>query len=86
MVSFDYKTPNLLEIILLVGFFINMILGYLLLFKSIELPVALQSSAAMVIAALFTWLGVLWLSVIAILIEYTRKDIIELKEKLEKNK
>ena len=86
MVSFDYKTPNLLEIILLVGFFINMILGYLLLFKSIELPVALQSSAAMVIAALFTWLGVLWLSVIAILIEYTRKDIVELKEKLEKNK
>jgi membrane-bound ClpP family serine protease len=86
MVSFDYKTPNLLEIILLVGFFINMVFGYLLLFKSIELPVALQSSAAMVIAALFTWLGVLWLSVIAILIEYTRKDIIELKEKLEKNK
>jgi len=31
-------------------------------------------------------LGVLWLSVIAILIEYTRKDVIELKEKLEKNK
>jgi len=86
MVSFDYKTPNLLEIILLVGFFINMVFGYLLLFKSIELPVALQSSAAMVIAALFTWLGVLWLSVIAILIEYTRKDVIELKEKLEKNK
>jgi hypothetical protein len=86
MVNFDYKTPNLLEIILLVGFFINMILGYLLLFKSIELPVALQSSAAMVIAALFTWLGVLWLSVIAILIEYTRKDIIELKEKLENKK
>ncbi|NAZ25986.1 MAG: hypothetical protein GU343_00380 [Nanoarchaeota archaeon] len=84
MVSFDYKMPNLLEIILLVGFFINMILGYLLLFKSIELPVALQSSAAIVIAALFTWLGVLWLAVIAILIEYTRKDIIELKEKLEK--
>jgi hypothetical protein len=86
MVGFDYKTPNLLEIILLVGFFINMILGYLLMFKSIELPVALQSSAAMVIAALFTWLGVLWLSVIAIIIEYARKDIIELKEKLEKNK
>ena len=86
MVGFDYKTPNLLEIILLVGFFIYMILGYLLMFKSIELPLALQGSAAMVIAALFTWLGVLWLSVIAILIEYTRKDIIELKEKLEKHK
>lgn len=86
MVNFDYKTPNLLEIILLVGFFINMVLGYLLLFKSIELPIALQSSAAMVIAALFTWLGVLWLAVIAILIEYTRKDIIELKEKLENKK
>jgi len=86
MVSFDYKTPNLLEIILLVGFFINMVFGYLLLFKSIELPVILQSSAAMVIAALFTWLAVLWLSVIAILIEYTRKNVIELKEKLEKNK
>ena len=86
MVNFDYKTPNLLEIILLIGFFINMILGYLLLFKSIELPVALQSSAAIVIASLFTWLGVLWLAVIAILIEYTRKDIIELKEKLEKKK
>ncbi|MFP3290016.1 MAG: hypothetical protein RXN31_02255 [Candidatus Nanopusillus acidilobi] len=86
MVGFDYKTPNLLEIILLVGFFINMILGYLLMFKSIELPLALQGSAVMVIAALFTWLGVLWLSVIAILIEYTRKDIIELKEKLEKHK
>ncbi|MFP3167277.1 MAG: hypothetical protein RXQ68_02530 [Candidatus Nanopusillus sp.] len=84
MVSFDYKTPNLLEIILLVGFFINMILGYLLLFKSIELPIALQSPAAMVITSLFTWLGVLWLAVIAILIEYTRKDIVELKEKLEK--
>jgi len=86
MVSFDYKTPNLLEIILLVGFFINMILGYLLLFKSIELPLGLQSSAAVVIASLFTWLGVLWLAVIAILIEYTRKDIVELKEKLEKKK
>ena len=86
MVNFDYKTPNLLEIILLIGFFINMILGYLLLFKSIELPVALQSSAATVIASLFTWLGVLWLAIIAILIEYTRKDIIELKEKLEKKK
>jgi high-affinity Fe2+/Pb2+ permease len=86
MVNFDYKTPNLLEIILLVGFFINMILGYLLLFKSIELPIALQSSAAAVIASLFTWLGVLWLAVIAILIEYTRKDIIELKEKLEEKK
>ncbi|WP_231434351.1 hypothetical protein [Candidatus Nanopusillus massiliensis] len=72
MVGFDYKTPNLLEIILLVGFFINMILGYLLMFKSIELPLALQGSAGMFIAALFTWLGVLWLSVIAILIEYTR--------------
>jgi len=86
MVGFDYKTPNLLEIILLVGFFINMVLGYLLLFKSIELPIGLQSSAAMVIASLFTWLGVLWLAIIAILIEYTRKDIVELKEKLEKNK
>jgi len=86
MVNFDYKTPNLLEIILLIGFFINMILGYLLLFKSIELPLGLQSSAATVIASLFTWLGVLWLAVIAILIEYTRKDIIELKEKLEKKK
>jgi high-affinity Fe2+/Pb2+ permease len=86
MVNFDYKTPNLLEIILLVGFFINMILGYLLLFKSIELPIALQSSAATVIASLFTWLGVLWLAVIALLIEYTRKDIIELKEKLEEKK
>jgi high-affinity Fe2+/Pb2+ permease len=86
MVSFDYKMPNLLEIILLVGFFINMVLGYLLLFRSIELPIALQSSAAIVIAALFTWLGVLWLAIIAILIEYTRKDIVELKEKLEKNK
>ena len=86
MVGFDYKTPNLLEIILLVGFFINMILGYLLMFKSIELPLALQSSAAMVITALFTWLGVLWLSVIAILIEYTRKDIVELKEKIEEKK
>jgi len=86
MVSFDYKAPNLLEIILLVGFFINMILGYLLLFRSIELPLALQSSAAIVIASLFTWLGVLWLSIIAILIEYTRKDIVELKEKLEKKK
>jgi len=84
MVGFDYKMPNLLEIILLVGFFINMILGYLLLFKSIELPLGLQSSAAVVIAALFTWLGVLWLAVIAILIEYTRKDIVELKEKLER--
>jgi len=84
MVGFDYKMPNLLEIILLVGFFINMILGYLLLFKSIELPVVLQGSAAMVIAALFTWLSVLWLSVIAILLEYTRKDIIELRKKLEK--
>jgi len=84
MVSFDYKMPNLLEIILLVGFFINMILGYLLLFKSIELPIVLQSSAAMVIAALFAWLTVLWLSVIAILLEYTRKDIMELKKKLEK--
>jgi high-affinity Fe2+/Pb2+ permease len=86
MVNFDYKTPNLLEIILLVGFFINMILGYLLLFRSIELPIALQSSAATVITSLFTWLGVLWLAVIAILIEYTRKDIIELKEKLEEKK
>ncbi|MFZ8800733.1 MAG: hypothetical protein ACO2ON_00935 [Candidatus Nanopusillus sp.] len=84
MASFDYKVPNLLEIILLVGFFINMILGYLLLFKSIELPFVLQGSAAMVIAALFTWLSVLWLSVIAILLEYTRKDIMELKKKLEK--
>jgi len=84
MVSFDYKIPNLLEIILLVGFFINMILGYLLLFKSIELPIVMQSSAAMVITALFTWLSVLWLSVIAILLEYTRKDIMELKKKLEK--
>ncbi|MFZ8855998.1 MAG: hypothetical protein ACO2OX_02255 [Candidatus Nanopusillus sp.] len=84
MVGFDYKMPNLLEIILLVGFFINMILGYLLLFKSIELPVVLQGSAAMVITSLFTWLSVLWLSVISILLEYTRKDIIELKKKLEK--
>ncbi len=84
MVSFDYKIPNLLEIILLVGFFINMILGYLLLFKSIELPIVMQGSAAMVLAALFTWLSVLWLSVIAILLEYTRKDIMELKKKLEK--
>ncbi|PVU71508.1 hypothetical protein DDW05_00665 [Candidatus Nanobsidianus stetteri] len=86
MVNFDYKTPNLLEIILLVGFFINMVLGYLLLFKSIELPLGLQSSAAIVISSLFTWLGVLWLSIIAILIEYTRKDIVELKEKLENKK
>ena len=84
MVGFDYKMPNLLEIILLVGFFINMILGYLLLFKSIELPIVMQGSAAVVITALFTWLSVLWLSVIAILIEYTRKDIMELKKKLEK--
>jgi len=84
MVGFDYKIPNLLEIILLVGFFINMVLGYLLLFKSVELPIVMQGSAAMIIAALFTWLSVLWLSVIAILLEYTRKDITELKKKLEK--
>jgi hypothetical protein len=38
----------------------------------------------MTITALFTWLTVLWLSVIAIIIEYMRKDIKELKEKLEK--
>ncbi|BFI73084.1 hypothetical protein YN1_0710 [Nanoarchaeota archaeon] len=84
MVSFDYKVPDLLEIILLVGFFINMILGYILLFKSIQLPLALEGNAALTIAALFTWLSVLWLSVIAIVVEYMRKDIKELKEKLEK--
>ena len=84
MVSFDYKMPDLLEIILLVGFFINMILGYVLLFKSIQLPLAVESAAALTIVALFSWLNVLWLSVIAIIIEYMRKDIKELKEKLEK--
>ena len=84
MVSFDYKMPDLLEIILLVGFFINMILGYVLLFKSIQLPLAIESTAALTIAALFSWLSVLWLSIIAIVIEYMRKDIKELKEKLEK--
>jgi hypothetical protein len=49
MVSFDYKVPDLLEIILLVGFFINMILGYILLFKSIQLPLAAEGTAAMTI-------------------------------------
>ncbi|MGC9133172.1 MAG: hypothetical protein ACP5GJ_02115 [Nanopusillaceae archaeon] len=84
MVSFDYKVPDLLEIILLVGFFINMVLGYVLLFKSIQLPLAAEGTASMTITSLFTWLSVLWLSVIALVIEYMRKDIKELKEKLEK--
>ena len=84
MVSFDYRMPDLLEIILLVGFFINMLLGYILLFKSMQLPLALEGTAANTITALFAWLAVLWLSVIAIIVEYTRKDIKELREKLGK--
>ncbi|BBL45659.1 hypothetical protein MJ1_0506 [Nanobdella aerobiophila] len=84
MVNFDYKVPDLLEIILLVGFFINMLLGFLLLFKSIELPLVLESTASSTISALFTWLSVLWLSIIAIVIEYQRKEIKELKEEIKK--
>ncbi|MGC9079960.1 MAG: hypothetical protein ACP5G1_04440 [Nanopusillaceae archaeon] len=84
MVQFKYRSPNLLELILLVGFFINMLLGFLLMSKSIQLPLAAETTAAITIVALFAWLNTLWVSVVAIILEYIRREIEELREELKK--
>ncbi len=83
MVKVDIKTPDLLDIALLIGFFLNLILGYILVFKSLQLPIILETTAATTLTAIFTWLTVLWISVVALLIEYNRKEIKELKEKIK---
>jgi len=84
MASFEYKMPNLLEIALLIAYFFTIVFGFLLLVKAIEFPLEGLSSMANVLTALYTWLGVIWIGTLAILLEYTRREIKELKELLSK--
>jgi len=84
MASFEYKMPNLLEIALLIAYFFTIVFGFLLLVKAVEFPLEGLSSMASVLAALYTWLGVIWIGTLAILLEYTRREIKELKDLLSK--
>ncbi|MEM0379431.1 MAG: hypothetical protein QW184_01020 [Nanopusillaceae archaeon] len=86
MASFDYKMPNLLEIALLIGFFFTILFGFLLLVKAIEFPLEGLSMVAGVLAAIYAWINVIWIGIVAILLEYTRRDIKELIKLLEKEK
>jgi len=84
MASFDYKMPDLLEIALLIGYFFTIIFGFLLLVKAIEFPLEGIASVSNVLTALYTWLGVIWIGTLTILLEYTRREIKELKELIKK--
>jgi len=84
MASFDYKMPDLLEIALLIGYFFTIVFGFLLLAKAIEFPLEGLSPISSVLTALYTWLGVIWIGALVILLEYTRREIKELKEILSK--
>jgi len=84
MASFEYKMPNLLEIALLIAYFFTIVFGFLLLVKAVEFPLEGISAIANVLAALYTWLGVIWIGALAILLEYTRREIKELKDLLSK--
>ncbi len=86
MAGFDYKMPNLLEIALLIGYFFTILFGFLLLMKAIEFPLEGVMPIANVLEALYTWLGVIWIGTLAILLEYTRREVKELKEVLIKER
>lgn len=81
MAAFDYKMPDLLEIALLIGFVFTIVFGYLLIQKAVEFPFEGIQTVATALTAVFVWLATIWLGVIAIILEYTRRDIKELKEK-----
>jgi len=84
MAGFDYKMPDLLEIALLIGYFFTMVFGFLLLVKAIEFPLEGLAPISNVLTALYTWLGVIWIGALTILLEYTRREIKELKELIKK--
>lgn len=84
MAKFDYKMPNLLEISLLIGLVLTIAFGYLLITDVVTLPFQGIQSAATTLTAVFVWLALIWLGVLAIITEYLRRDIKELIELLKK--
>ncbi|RDD52468.1 hypothetical protein BA065_01575 [Nanoarchaeota archaeon NZ13-N] len=86
MAGFEYKMPNLLEIALLIGYFFTILFGFLLLVKAIEFPVEGITPIADILTALYVWLGVIWLGALVILLEYTRREIVEIREIVSKKK
>lgn len=83
MANFDYKMPNLLEIALLIGFFFTILFGFLLLVKAVEFPLEGLSVVSNVLTAIYVWLNVIWVGIVAIILEYTRREIKEILKYLE---
>lgn len=84
MAKFNYRMPNLLEMALLIGLFITIIIGYLIISqKLLLLPVQYTLTAASAITAVFLYILIIWVGVVAIILEYQRQDILELMELLK---
>ncbi|MEM1895947.1 MAG: hypothetical protein QXR54_02070 [Nanopusillaceae archaeon] len=86
MAGFDFKMPNLLEVALLVGYFFTILFGFLLLIKAVEFPLEGLSVVANVLTAIYMWLAVIWIGIVAIILEYTRREIREIVKYLEKER
>lgn len=89
MASFDYRMPNLLEIALLIGFIITVLFGLVLFINIQRLPfgiVEITSTVANIITAIYVYLATIWIGIIAIILEYTRRDIKEIVENMKQKK
>lgn len=86
MANFDYRMPNLLEVALLIGFFFTILFGFLLLVKAVEFPLEGLSVVSGVLTAIYVWLNVIWVGIVAIILEYTRREIKEILKYLEEKK
>lgn len=84
MAGFDFRAPNLLEVALIIGFLFNLVFGWLLISKAVEFPLEGIQAISTALTAIFVWLATIWLGVIALILEYTRVDLKELKEQLKK--
>ena len=84
MVSYEFRPPNLLEVLLFVALAFIIGFGFWIIARTFGFPIEAIQTAADAVSTVFLWLALIWLGIIAIELESIREHIKNIEKRLEK--
>ena len=83
MVHYEFRLPNLVELLLFVAVVFIIGFGFWLLIKAFGMPFEAIQTTTNALTAVFSWLSLILLGIIAIILESIREHLKNIEKKLK---
>jgi len=83
MVEYEFRLPNLLELLLFIALAFIIGFGFWIIARTFGFPLEAIQTAADAVAVVFLWLALIWLGIIAIELESIREHLKNIEKKIK---